>query len=239
MGEAADGSEVLAALDRHRADVVLMDLRMPKVDGIGALELFDAAAEPAGGPGADDLRHRRSGAASAAPWRGRLPGQGHAARGDRARDRAGGGGGEHALADRHPPADRPSRPTMSTPTSATRGGERLATLTDRDREIAPAIAQGKSNAAIAAELHLSVATIKSHVSAMLAKLQLDNRVQIALLVQDAGSTSQMNRRRLASGSCRSAKPHYRNGVNASVSSGERGNARCGRAAAVSLDAPFP
>jgi DNA-binding NarL/FixJ family response regulator len=55
----------------------------------------------------------------------------------------------------------------------------------RDWEIAAAIAQGKSNAAIAAELHLSVAAIKSHVSAMLAKLQLDNRVQIALLVQDA------------------------------------------------------
>jgi DNA-binding NarL/FixJ family response regulator len=61
----------------------------------------------------------------------------------------------------------------------------LGELSPRDREIASAIAQGKSNAAIAADLHLSVATIKSHVSAMLAKLQLDNRVQIALLVQDA------------------------------------------------------
>jgi DNA-binding NarL/FixJ family response regulator len=61
----------------------------------------------------------------------------------------------------------------------------LGALSPRDRQIAAAIAQGKSNAAIAAELHLSVATIKSHVSAMLAKLQLDNRVQIALLVQDA------------------------------------------------------
>ncbi len=61
----------------------------------------------------------------------------------------------------------------------------LDDLSPRDRQIAGGIAQGKSNAAIAAELHLSVATIKSHVSAMLAKLQLDNRVQIALLVQDA------------------------------------------------------
>ncbi len=61
----------------------------------------------------------------------------------------------------------------------------LNELSPRDREIAAAIAQGKSNAAIAADLHLSVATIKSHVSAMLGKLQLDNRVQIALLVQDA------------------------------------------------------
>jgi DNA-binding NarL/FixJ family response regulator len=55
----------------------------------------------------------------------------------------------------------------------------------RDVQIAEAIAQGKPNAATAAELHLSVATIKSHVSAMLATLQLDNRVQLALMVQDA------------------------------------------------------
>jgi DNA-binding NarL/FixJ family response regulator len=61
----------------------------------------------------------------------------------------------------------------------------LVELSPRDRDIAGAIAQGKSNAAIAADLHLSVATVKSHVSAILAKLQLDNRVQIALLVQDA------------------------------------------------------
>jgi DNA-binding NarL/FixJ family response regulator len=61
----------------------------------------------------------------------------------------------------------------------------LTDLSPRDRDIAGAIAQGKSNAAIAADLHLSVATVKSHVSAILAKLQLDNRVQIALLVQDA------------------------------------------------------
>jgi DNA-binding NarL/FixJ family response regulator len=72
--------------------------------------------------------------------------------------------------------------------AAGRHAEAAAQLTDlspRDRDIAGAIAQGKSNAAIAADLHLSVATVKSHVSAILAKLQLDNRVQIALLVQDA------------------------------------------------------
>jgi DNA-binding NarL/FixJ family response regulator len=61
----------------------------------------------------------------------------------------------------------------------------LAVLSPRDQEIAEAIAQGKPNASIAADLHLSVATVKSHVSAILTKLQLDNRVQIALLVQDA------------------------------------------------------
>ncbi len=49
-----------------------------------------------------------------------------------------------------------------------------------------AVGQGRANAEIAAELHMSVATVKAHVSRLLAKLDVDNRVQIALLVQDAG-----------------------------------------------------
>ena len=62
---------------------------------------------------------------------------------------------------------------------------RLDALSPREREIAFAVAQGSSNAVIAAQLHLSLATVKGHVSALLTKLSLDNRVQIALLVQDA------------------------------------------------------
>ena len=46
VGEAADGSEVLAAIDRHRPDVVLLDLRMPKLDGIGALALLKQQPSP-------------------------------------------------------------------------------------------------------------------------------------------------------------------------------------------------
>ena len=49
-----------------------------------------------------------------------------------------------------------------------------------------AVAQGKSNAEIAAELYMSVATVKAHVSKLLTKLELNNRVQIALLAHDAG-----------------------------------------------------
>ena len=176
VGEAADGSEVLAALDRHRPDVVLMDLRMPKVDGIAALELVRGQPQP---PAVlvlttfdtDDqvLRALRRGAAG-------------------------------FLVKDTPPAEIvraielvAAGESMLSPTVTRRLIDRLAgdqdadvrhneaaaqliALSPRDREIA---------AAIAAELHLSIATIKSHVSAMLAKLQLDNRVQIALLVQDA------------------------------------------------------
>jgi DNA-binding NarL/FixJ family response regulator len=63
--------------------------------------------------------------------------------------------------------------------------QRLEGLSGREREVAVAIGQGKANADIAADLYMSVATVKAHVSRLLSKLGLDNRVQIALLVQDA------------------------------------------------------
>jgi DNA-binding NarL/FixJ family response regulator len=67
--------------------------------------------------------------------------------------------------------------------------ELLERLTDREREVAVAIGYGRSNAEIAAELYMSVATVKAHVSRLLQKLELDNRVQIALLAHDAGVSS--------------------------------------------------
>jgi DNA-binding NarL/FixJ family response regulator len=64
--------------------------------------------------------------------------------------------------------------------------ELLTRLTDREREVAVALGQGQSNAEIAAALYMSVATVKAHVSRLLTKLELNNRVQIALLAHDAG-----------------------------------------------------
>lgn len=64
--------------------------------------------------------------------------------------------------------------------------EQLDRLTDREREVAIAIADGKSNAEISRELYMSVATVKAHVSRVLEKLDFNNRVQIALLAHDAG-----------------------------------------------------
>jgi len=64
--------------------------------------------------------------------------------------------------------------------------ERLAGLTDREREVATALGEGASNAEIAASLFMSEATVKAHVSRLLAKLDVSNRVQIAILVHDAG-----------------------------------------------------
>jgi len=185
VGEAADGSEVLAALDCHRADVVLMDLRMPKLDGIAAMELVRRQPRP---PAVlvlttfdtDDqvLRALRLGAA------GFLVKDTPPAEIVRAIELV--AAGESMLS---PTVTRRLIDRLAGDAEASRrhteASKLLSELSPRDREIAGAIAQGKSNAAIAAELHLSVATVKSHVSAMLAKLLLDNRVQIALLVQDA------------------------------------------------------
>jgi DNA-binding NarL/FixJ family response regulator len=61
----------------------------------------------------------------------------------------------------------------------------LAALSPRELEVARAVGRGLSNADISAELHLSVATVKAHVSRLLEKLGADNRVQIALLIRDA------------------------------------------------------
>ena len=62
---------------------------------------------------------------------------------------------------------------------------RLEALSPREREVAVAVGRGCANAEIAAELHMSVATVKAHVSRVMVKLAVENRVQVALLVQDA------------------------------------------------------
>jgi DNA-binding NarL/FixJ family response regulator len=63
--------------------------------------------------------------------------------------------------------------------------KQLAALSAREHEVALAVGRGRANADIAAELHMSVATVKAHVSRVLVKLGADNRVQVALLVQEA------------------------------------------------------
>jgi DNA-binding NarL/FixJ family response regulator len=62
----------------------------------------------------------------------------------------------------------------------------LRTLTDREREVATEVAQGRSNADIGARLYMSEATVKAHVSRVLVKLGVANRVQVAIMVRDAG-----------------------------------------------------
>jgi DNA-binding NarL/FixJ family response regulator len=184
VGEAQDGSEVLGAIDRHRPDVLMLDLRMPKVDGLGALALLRGQPQPPAvivlttfDTDEHVLQALRQGAA------GFLVKDTPPAEIVRAIELV--ANGESMLS---PTVTRRLIDHLAAEGQGDerrRAADQLRRLSPRDVEIAEAIAQGKPNAAIAAELHLSVATIKSHVSSMLATLQLENRVQLALMVQDA------------------------------------------------------
>jgi len=186
VAEAADGSEVLGAVDLHRPDVVLMDIRMPQLDGIAATRLLAAQPDP---PDvlvlttfdADELvlRALQAGAAG------------------------------FLLKDTPPTeivraielvhaGDSMLSPTVTRRLISLVAGDSdagaradhardlLATLSPREHDVALAVGRGQANAEIAATLHLSIATVKGHVSRLLDKLEVDNRVQIALLVQEAG-----------------------------------------------------
>lgn len=192
VGEAADGGEVDALVDRTRPDVVLMDIRMPTVDGLTATESLRGRQDA---PQvvvlttfhADEqvLRALRAGAAGFVlkdtPPAEILAAVRRVAAGD--------------------PVLSPAvtRQLMAhavgtaTGTRRTRARARLAGLGDREREVAVAVGRGLTNAEIAAELYMSVATVKTHVSRILARLGLNNRVQIALLAHDAGLVEETDR----------------------------------------------
>ncbi|MEU4561193.1 response regulator transcription factor [Actinoplanes sp. NPDC023936] len=184
VGQAADGGEVPAAVAAHQPDVVLMDIRMPGVDGLTATERLRRRPEA---PqvlvlttfDADEyvLRALRVGA-SGFLLKDTPPGQIKDAVLRVAQ-------GEATLSPSvtrqliaHVAADpRPARDQAD---------ELLDRLSVREKEVAVLVAQGKSNAEISTELYMSVATVKAHVSRVLTKLDLNNRVQVALLVHDAG-----------------------------------------------------
>jgi DNA-binding NarL/FixJ family response regulator len=185
VGEADDGRGVLAAVDLHRPDVVLMDIRMPQLDGIAATRLLRGQPDP---PAvvvlttfdADEhvLRALRAGAA------GFLLKDTPPADIVRAIELVHAGDGMLSPAVTR----RLIALVAGDDEEAARGErarERLAALTAREHEVALAVGAGRANAEIAAELHMSVATVKAHVSRLLAKLEVENRIQIALLVQDA------------------------------------------------------
>ncbi|HVT67253.1 MAG TPA: response regulator transcription factor [Trebonia sp.] len=182
-GEAADGDQVPAAVARHRPDVVLMDLRMPRVDGITATRRLRAAPQP---PevivlttfDADEnvLGALRAGA-SGFLLKDAPPAQiAEAVRRVAA--------GDPMLS----PAvtRRLMLRAVAGEETRERAGRQLATLSPREREVVTAIGEGQTNAEIAAALLMSVPTVKAHVTHILTKAGLANRTQIALLAHDAG-----------------------------------------------------
>jgi len=184
VGEAADGSEVARAVAEHEPDVVLMDIRMPGMDGLAATELMRSQD---GAPEvivlttfeADDyvLRALRAGA-SGFLLKDTPPA-------DIVRAVRAVAAGEPMLS----PAI--TRRLIGHVTDSERSDrhrhacQQLDRLTEREREVAIAIGLGKSNAEIGRKLYMSIATVKAHVSRILEKLELNNRVQIALLAHDA------------------------------------------------------
>jgi DNA-binding NarL/FixJ family response regulator len=185
VGEVDDGRGVLAAVDVHRPDVVLMDIRMPELDGIAATRLLRTQPDP---PAvvvlttfdADELvvGALRAGAA------GFLLKDTPPAEIVRAIELVHGGDGMLS-----PAVARRLIALVAGDSDAgerqERARRRLAALSGREREVALAVGRGLANAEIADELYMSVATVKAYVSRLLTKLGVDNRVQIALLVQEA------------------------------------------------------
>ncbi|GGV26298.1 DNA-binding response regulator [Streptomyces longisporoflavus] len=188
VGEAADGDAAITAVDEQRPDVVLMDVRMPVRDGLSATRELLARAEP---PrvlmlttfDSDDLV---LGALRAGALGFVLKDTRPAQILDAVRTVA---DGEAVLS---PAAAARVIAAATGPQSghvreAARKAarEKLANLTDRERETARAIADGLGNPEIAKRLCISIATVKAHTGNLFAKLAVDNRVQIALLVRDA------------------------------------------------------
>jgi DNA-binding NarL/FixJ family response regulator len=189
VAEAADGGQAVAATLKYRPDVVLMDIRMPEMDGVEATRRIFASI----GPGTDvriiilttfDLDQYVYSALTAG------------ASGFLLKDVS----PEHLVAAVRlvrtgdallaPSITRRliSRfaPTSPSPSVA---GRDLSVLTPREREVLGLIARGLSNAELAAALTLSETTIKTHVARILTKLDLRDRVQAVVLAYDCGLVS--------------------------------------------------
>jgi len=183
VDEAHDGAAGVEAVVRNRPDVVLMDLRMPLLDGIAAIERIVKLGNP---PvvvvlttfDADQyvLRALRAGAAGflvkSTPPEDliglvRVAAEGHTVLSPAAARRL-----IAASADTQPARERARK--------------QVGSLTEREVEVLTGLGEGLSNAQIAARLFLSEPTVKGYVSRMLDKLGLDNRTQAGLLAHDAG-----------------------------------------------------
>ncbi|MFJ6573549.1 response regulator [Streptomyces sp. NPDC091292] len=188
VAEAADGDAAIAVVDEQRPDVVLMDVRMPGRDGLSAtreiltrrvpprvlmLTTFDSDALVLGALDAGALGF----VLKDTPPPQFLDAVRTVAEGNPALSPA-------ATARVIAAATGP-RSTYARDSSREAARKQLAALTDRERETARAIADGLGNPEIARRLHISIATVKAHTGNLFAKLAVENRVQIALLVRDA------------------------------------------------------
>lgn len=184
VAEAPDGRAAVDAVARHRAAVALLDIKMPLLDGLGALEELrrrglDTRVVMLTSFGQhDNVMRALSHGASGFVLKNCTPDE--LIRAVRAAH-----DGDAYLS----PAVTRLVLGMVTPVETKRRSEaaqRLASLTEREASILRLVAEGNSNAEIGRRLHMSETTIKTYVSRILTKLGCSNRVQATLMVRDAG-----------------------------------------------------
>jgi DNA-binding NarL/FixJ family response regulator len=183
VGEAADGEQAVDATRRLRPDVVLMDIQMPGEDGLRATRRI---TERPGQPSRvvilttferdDYVYEALQSGASGFLLKNAPPEQlVHAVRVVAAGDALLAPSITRRIIEQF--ARRPIKPELD---------EQLQSLTQREREVLAMLARGKSNAELAAELFVTEGTIKSHVSSLLAKLGLRDRVQAVVVAYESG-----------------------------------------------------
>ncbi|MEU6080143.1 response regulator transcription factor [Streptomyces sp. NPDC047108] len=183
VAEASDGREAVELARRHRVDVALLDIRMPRLDGLAAAEQLAATAPRTAvlmlttfSEDENVSRALRAGAAGFllkdTPPTELIQGVRAAAEGNAIVSPQ----ITRRLLDQY----------LEGETARTEARERTAELTDRERAVLAMVGTGLSNGEIAQELVVSEGTVKAYVSRILAKLGCENRVQAALLARDAG-----------------------------------------------------
>ncbi|MBL1078653.1 response regulator transcription factor [Nocardia sp. 2] len=182
VAQDGDGRGIVELVQRHRPDVVVTDIRMPQVDGLEVTRRVRALPDPPAVVvlttfGLDEYVYAALEAGAAGfllkdtPPRELAHGVQVVARGD---------------AILAPEVTKRMLTAFATGSQQPEAKAQLAQLTDREHEVALTVATGAGNAEIARTLHMSESTVKVHISRIIAKLGLENRTQIAILVHRAG-----------------------------------------------------
>ncbi|PCC19583.1 DNA-binding response regulator [Brevibacterium aurantiacum] len=178
VGQASDGVDAIALAKREHPDVILLDIRMPKLDGLAALPRLTPISKAIMVTTFDDddyVDAALAGGASGFLLKDAGPDLLLAA------VRAAANG--DALISPSLTLDLLSRRAQDTRT----GEDRLAGLSERENDVARLVARGRTNQEICAELYISLGTVKSHLGSIQTRLGARNRVEIAARMWESGA----------------------------------------------------